>query len=68
MKMLGSCMIANASSKEEVMEVLKQDIYAQSGVWDINKVCLITLWQVSFWLFYLLTNIKDSDLSLQVRV
>ncbi|RDL37813.1 Uncharacterized protein BP5553_05246 [Venustampulla echinocandica] len=38
MKMLGSCMIASASSKEEVMEALKKDIYAQSGVWDLNKI------------------------------
>jgi hypothetical protein len=31
-------MIALAASKEEVLEKLKADIYAQSGVWDLSKV------------------------------
>lgn len=34
----GSTLVATASSKEEVMEILKKDIYAQSGVWDVEKV------------------------------
>jgi hypothetical protein len=33
-------MVAYASSKEEVMETLKKDIYAESGVWDFSKVSL----------------------------
>ncbi|RAL65297.1 hypothetical protein DID88_000865 [Monilinia fructigena] len=34
----GSCMIALASSKEEVIEVLKKDIYAENDVWDFSKI------------------------------
>jgi uncharacterized protein len=38
MKMLGSAMVASASSKEELLEILKNDIYAKSEVWDFDKV------------------------------
>lgn len=31
-------MLAVAESKEEVLEVLKKDIYCTSGVWDWGKV------------------------------
>lgn len=37
--MQGSAMIALASSKEEVIEYLKNDIYTKSGVWNFDKVC-----------------------------
>ena len=30
-------MVALASSKEEVLETLKKDIYARSDVWDMSK-------------------------------
>lgn len=33
-------MVALASSKEEVIEYLKNDIYAKSEVWDFSKVSL----------------------------
>jgi len=36
--MLGSAMIFVADSKEEVLERIKHDIYATSGVWDVDKV------------------------------
>lgn len=36
-------MIALASSKEEVIEVLKKDIYAENDVWDFSKVCFVSL-------------------------
>ncbi|KAL9089906.1 MAG: hypothetical protein Q9159_002263 [Coniocarpon cinnabarinum] len=35
---IGSMMIAYAESKASVMEELKQDIYATSGVWDMECV------------------------------
>jgi hypothetical protein len=35
---MGSAMVALASSKEEVLEILKNDIYAKSEVWDFSKV------------------------------
>ncbi|KAM0142105.1 hypothetical protein ACHAP3_002100 [Botrytis cinerea] len=38
LKFQGSCMIALASSKEEVIEVLKKDIYAENDVWDFSKI------------------------------
>lgn len=34
----GSCLVAKASSKEEVLEELRKDIYAQEGVWNLEKV------------------------------
>jgi hypothetical protein len=40
MKMLGSAMVASASSKEELLEILKNDIYAKSEVWDFDKVSI----------------------------
>ncbi|KAE9377721.1 hypothetical protein N431DRAFT_434866 [Stipitochalara longipes BDJ] len=38
LKFLGSAMVARASSKEEVLEILKNDIYSKSEVWDLEKV------------------------------
>lgn len=40
MKINGSSVIAWASSKEEVIEFLKKDVYAKEGVWDLEKVSL----------------------------
>lgn len=38
LKFRGSAMVAVGSSKEEVLEVLKKDIYAENAVWDFSKV------------------------------
>jgi len=38
LKFQGSAMVALASSKEEVLEQLKADIYAKNEVWDFSKV------------------------------
>jgi hypothetical protein len=38
LKIQGSAMVAVASSKEEVLERLKKDVYAKNDVWDFNKV------------------------------
>ncbi|KAM3069441.1 hypothetical protein ACMFMF_008658 [Clarireedia jacksonii] len=38
LKFAGSAMIAFGSSKEEVLETLKKDIYAENDVWDFSKV------------------------------
>ncbi|KAE8452991.1 hypothetical protein EG329_012178 [Mollisiaceae sp. DMI_Dod_QoI] len=38
LKINGSTVVAWASSKEEVMEILRGDIYAREGVWDLEKV------------------------------
>ncbi|KEQ75034.1 YCII-related domain protein [Aureobasidium namibiae CBS 147.97] len=38
LKITGSVMMAVASSKEEVMEKIKSDIYADKGVWDMDKI------------------------------
>lgn len=37
----GSMVTAVAESAEEVREVLSKDIYAQSGVWDMEKMEII---------------------------
>ena len=42
LKMNGSAMVALASSKEEVLEKLKNDVYAKSEVWDFSKASLIS--------------------------
>ena len=36
----GSVMVALASSKEEVLAALKEDIYSTAGVWDWEKVTI----------------------------
>ena len=38
LKLNGSAVMTYAASREEVMEQLKDDIYATSGVWDLSKV------------------------------
>jgi uncharacterized protein len=35
--MIGSALIVVASTKEEVIERLKNDIYSTSGVWDVDN-------------------------------
>jgi hypothetical protein len=40
LKINGSVMMAVASSKEEVMERIKSDVYTDKGVWDMDKVSL----------------------------
>lgn len=37
-KFNGSTLVCIAESKEEILGWLNQDIYAQSGVWDVEKV------------------------------
>ncbi|KAJ2997091.1 hypothetical protein NUW58_g765 [Xylaria curta] len=34
----GSTLVCVASSKEEILELLSKDIYATTGVWDLDKV------------------------------
>ncbi|KAI1200855.1 hypothetical protein F5X97DRAFT_321063 [Nemania serpens] len=41
----GSTLICAASSKEEILEKLKQDIYTKSDVWDIDNV---QIWPAKF--------------------
>lgn len=37
-KMNGSVMIAQADTKDEVLEKIRNDIYYTSGVWDESKI------------------------------
>ena len=37
----GSMIVYSAGSAEEVREIIDQDIYATSGVWDLEKVQII---------------------------
>ncbi|TVY13596.1 hypothetical protein LARI1_G006340, partial [Lachnellula arida] len=34
----GSAMVCLASSKEEVLEMLKRDVYTENEVWDFSKI------------------------------
>ncbi|EAQ85734.1 hypothetical protein CHGG_06987 [Chaetomium globosum CBS 148.51] len=34
----GSTIVILASSREEIREVLRKDVYASSGVWDVENV------------------------------
>ena len=38
LKFAGSALVAVAESKEEILNDLKNDIYAREGVWDVEKV------------------------------
>ena len=38
LKFAGSAIVCVAGSKEEVIEKLKKDVYAESNVWDFSKV------------------------------
>ena len=38
-KMKGSALMAEASSREELVKVLEEDAYTKGGVWDLAKVC-----------------------------
>jgi len=38
LKIQGSAMVALASSKEEVLEELKKDVYSKNQVWDFSKI------------------------------
>ena len=35
----GSAMMAVAASREEVLAKMNEDVYARTGVWDMDKVC-----------------------------
>lgn len=61
LKIQGSAMVALASSKEEVIEQLKNDIYAKSDVWDLSKASSRMIWNVDWANFQV-----DSNLSIQV--
>ena len=37
-KFNGSTIVVEASSKEEVIGILKSDVYAKEGVWDVDNV------------------------------
>lgn len=36
----GSTIVIQASSRDEIKEVLRRDVYAKSGVWDVENVGL----------------------------
>ncbi|OBT65264.1 hypothetical protein VE03_04639 [Pseudogymnoascus sp. 23342-1-I1] len=38
LKINGSCFIAHATTKEEVMVQLRNDVYAKGEVWDFEKI------------------------------
>jgi len=44
LKIIGSAMMAHAATKGEVLEMIKQDIYFKSNVWNLDKVRLLYLY------------------------
>ena len=38
LKFAGSALIVVAESKEEVLDLLKKDVYVDAGVWDLENV------------------------------
>jgi uncharacterized protein YciI len=38
MKMSGSTIVMVASSRDEVVNLLREDVYAKNGVWDVDNV------------------------------
>lgn len=34
----GSTIVVQAASREEIKEILRKDVYAKSGVWDVENV------------------------------
>lgn len=44
----GSTLILVAESKDEVLDILRRDIYTTSGVWDVEKVSLLKESPASF--------------------
>ena len=39
--MNGSTMVIVAESKDEILSLLREDIYAKSGVWDVDNVSIL---------------------------
>lgn len=37
-KMRGSVLVTAAESKEEALDLVKEDVYATQGVWDVEKL------------------------------
>lgn len=42
-KVVGNVIIARAGSREELLEALRNDVYASDGVWDMEKVIACSL-------------------------
>jgi hypothetical protein len=36
----GSCIVAHAQSREEVLDEIKKDVYATSGVWNLEGIII----------------------------
>ncbi len=41
LKIKGSALLALASSREEIVSALKEDVYFKEGIWDLEKVCVL---------------------------
>ncbi len=38
LKICGSAMLVQADSREEVLQVIRRDVYSKNGVWDLEKM------------------------------
>ncbi|BCS23922.1 YciI family protein [Aspergillus puulaauensis] len=39
----GSVLLLNADTQEEILEIVRQDIYTTSGVWDLQNIRILPL-------------------------
>lgn len=53
-KMKGSVLVAVAESRQEVLKLVKEDVYSTHGVWNVEKVQIYpvsvksSVWRVSY--------------------
>lgn len=48
-QMTGSMLIVVAESIDDVRKIVEGDVYAESGVWDLERVCGIKLSPQQHW-------------------
>ena len=48
--MVGSVMLISGNSREEVLERIRTDIYTTSGVWDLEKMQVIPVRIIFFYI------------------
>ena len=48
LRFTGSAMIVVAENVNTVREILRNDIYAASGVWDVDNVTIYPVWTIIF--------------------
>jgi hypothetical protein len=65
----GSCIVARAASKEEVLAEIRKDIYATEGVWNLDKIIIhpVRRWSSPLSLQPILTCLSSPQLMTAFR-